>query len=186
MSYNDDVFSVILASHIEVALPSFGKTVKLKCRRLPFTTFMKLLVEISQTLQNEVTLINKTLGDEFGRLVANMQHKDGAGNSVVTAAEVTALFRLALPLIVNVVAKVPSISEMLLKDIVLDATPEVLSALPVCDVTAIIADVFDTIDIDIIAEHVARVFTRAATIQEKAVSLRGKTLETKQDASELS
>jgi len=169
MTANSDIFTTIVDSSFYVDLVRDGKTLKLKCRELPFMTLLKILTNVVSAGQQEILAARRQLFEDIVQ----------AGVTGVSPEQVR---ELATPLVMAVVHQMPSLVEDTLLDIVLDSSPENLKYLTLEDMAAIFNAVCYRIDYQLLADKIRPVFSHAAKTMQKVFEDQAENMKKADDA----
>jgi hypothetical protein len=146
------VFSIESKSYPGVSIP---------CRDLPNTTLMALIKEATSAGREEIAQARA----EFFAAMTEIAVSSGDDKSeAVSAVDAQQALRLATPLLTRLVILLPNLSDRVLRDVIIGSTDQVVEMLSVVDATAIIAEAFERVNVDVVAENLRKVFHQATTV----------------------
>jgi len=145
---NKDIFAELIQRTFTLELPS---GIKVEVRRLPFATAMRLLAELAHVIH--ASALTSTAADNvsaFAKKVSAPELSDADRGQVV-------LDKL-MPLILDLASAAPDITKSVLRDVLPDATDDVLTVLTLEDALCVIGGVFEHADKAVIAKQVKQIF----------------------------
>ena len=156
---NEDVFTALLSGEYDVALVS-SPDLKVRCRRMPFTTMMYLLSEIVGNVGHAIVQKRTLLVQRLFDLVLNVNSENGkdVAKSLSTPEGIATVFSLLEPFVNTLAGVAPNALERVLVDIIVGGKPETVRLLSAEDGLAILNEAFSRMDKTLIAKQVRDLF----------------------------
>lgn len=166
---NTDAFTAITSSTLEVELPA-AKT-KLKVRRMPGTTTLRLLAEIARCIETETSVYVTQLREAIALAMKKAPDVEEGAPPATGSQRGWDMFLKVLPALSGLLRNTPEMVKSVMLDVVPGITPEVLNAMALEDMLEILNSVFIAMDKAVLGRQVDTIFFGITGVADAATSV---------------
>lgn len=149
----------VVGVYEDVDVPKLGRV---KMAPLPFLTMVHVVAELLAATRGEARELQEALAEGLKQITAD--------SKTTTAAEIQAVLDMAMPLVTRLAAASPRLALRVVLDVVPGSTERHVARMPVESVLFIIRYAVESVDVEVAADEVRRVFTAAAKVRRRAAA----------------